>query len=105
MLLQVTKTDPPRGFKLVGELDASNVGVLADALDPEIRQGGDLTLDLGGLAFMDSSGIQVIVRTAQSLQPLGGRLILRSPGQLVQRVLSLLPMERLVNVEVLEEGE
>jgi len=102
MLLTVERTDQPRGFRLVGELDASNVGMLSDALHREVGQGGDLTLDLGGLAFMDSSGIQVLIKTAQDLTD-QGRLILRSPGDLVRRILSLIPMDKLTNVEIVDD--
>jgi anti-anti-sigma factor len=102
MLLTVERTDQPRGFRLVGELDASNVGMLSDALHREVGQGGDLTLDLGGLAFMDSSGIQVLIKTAQDLSD-QGRLILRSPGDLVRRILSLIPMDKLTNVEIVDD--
>ena len=102
LLLQVERVEDPRGFRLVGELDASNVGVLSDALTRELDKGGDLTLDLAGLAFMDSSGIQALIRAAQQL--LGqGRLILRSPGDLVRRILSLIPMDKLANVEVIDD--
>ena len=102
MLLTVERTEQPRGFRLVGELDASNVGMLGDALEREVTKGGDLTLDLGGLAFMDSSGIQVLIKTAQDLSD-NGRLILRSPGDLVRRILSLIPMDKLANVEIVDE--
>jgi len=102
MLLTVERTDQPRGFRLIGELDASNVGMLSDALGREVGQGGDLTLDLGGLAFMDSSGIQVLIKTAQDLGT-NGRLILKSPGDLVRRILSLIPMDKLTNVEVVDD--
>ena len=101
MLLQLERTDEPRGYRLVGELDASNVGMLSDALGREVTNGGDLTLDLGGLAFMDSSGIQVLIKTAQDLNG-RGRLILQSPGDLVRRILSLIPMDKLANVEVVD---
>ena len=37
MLLQVERVESPRGFRLVGELDASNVGVLSDALNRELE--------------------------------------------------------------------
>jgi len=67
-----------------------------------VGQGGDLTLDLGGLAFMDSSGIQVLIKTAQDLSD-QGRLILRSPGDLVRRILSLIPMDKLTNVEIVDD--
>jgi anti-anti-sigma factor len=102
LLLQVEKVEDPRGFRLVGELDASNVGVLSDALSREIGKGGDLTLDLGGLAFMDSSGIQVLIKAAQGLAP-DSRLVLRSPGDLVRRILSLVPMDKMANVEIVDD--
>jgi anti-sigma B factor antagonist len=104
LLLQVERVEDPRGFRLVGELDASNVGVLSDALTRELEKGGDLTLDLAGLAFMDSSGIQALIRAAQQLSGQGkGKLILRSPGDLVRRILSLIPMDKLANVEVIDD--
>jgi len=93
--------EDPRGFRLVGELDASNVGVLQDALSREVEKGGDLTLDLAGLAFMDSSGIQALIKAAQGLSG-QGRLILLSPGDLVRRILSLIPMDKLDNVEIVD---
>ena len=102
MLLDIEKTDAPRGFRLVGELDASNVTSLSEALQPEIDRGGDLTLDLAGLAFMDSTGIQVLVRTAQGLEG-RGNLILVSPGTLVRRILELIPVQKLDNVRI--EGD
>ncbi|HXJ67128.1 MAG TPA: STAS domain-containing protein [Actinomycetota bacterium] len=102
MLLDIEKTDAPRGFRLVGELDASNVTSLSDALQPEIERGGDLTLDLAGLAFMDSTGIQVLVRTAQGLEGRGD-LILVSPGSLVRRILELIPVQKLDNVRIVGE--
>ena len=94
--------EDPRGFRLVGELDASNVGVLQDALMREVEKGGDLTLDLAGLAFMDSSGIQALIKAAQGLAG-QGKLILLSPGDLVRRILSLIPMDKLANVEIVDE--
>jgi len=102
MLLEIEKTDQPRGFRVAGELDASNASTLSEAIDPEVAIGGDLTLDLAGLAFMDSTGIQVLVRTAQGLEG-RGNLILVSPGQVVKRILELIPVEKLENVEIRED--
>ncbi|MDP9341933.1 MAG: STAS domain-containing protein [Actinomycetota bacterium] len=104
MLLQIEKTNDPRGFRLVGELDASNVGSLTAALEPDVQAGGSLTLDLAGLAFMDSTGIQVLVRTAKGLGE-RGRLILVSPGSLVKRILELIPVEKLENVSIVDEDD
>ena len=104
MLLRVERIEEPPGFRLIGELDASNVGMLSDALQREASKGQDITLDLGGLAFMDSSGIQVLIKTAQELQD-RGKLVLRSPGDLVRRILSLIPMGKLANVEIVDDED
>jgi anti-sigma B factor antagonist len=102
VLLRIEKTESPRGLRLVGELDASNIEQLSDALAPDLAEGGDLTLDLAGLAFMDSTGIQVLVRSAQELDG-RGTLVLLSPGSLVRRILELIPVERLDNVRIEED--
>jgi anti-anti-sigma factor len=104
MLLQIERTESPRGFRLLGELDASNAAQLWAAIEPELDQSGDLTLDLTGLAFMDSSGIQILVNTAQGLAD-EANLILVSPGSLVRRLLNLIPVDRLENVRVVGNEE
>ncbi len=104
MLLDIQAVDAPRGFRLIGELDASNAATLSEAIQSEVDRGGDLTLDLAGLAFMDSTGIQVLVRTAQSLEG-RGNLILVSPGNLVRRILELIPVQKLDNVEIVGDED
>jgi anti-anti-sigma factor len=101
MSLQVLKTENPGTIRLIGEVDVSNVHALRDALRDEIQDGAHVTLDLAGLAFLDSTGIQLIVRTARELQG-RGTLTLRSPGDLVRRTLELVPVERLGNVHIVE---
>ena len=75
-----------------------------NAVTSEIRHRFPVTFSmaLGGLAFMDSSGIQVLIKTAQDLGT-NGRLILQSPGELVRRILSLIPMDKLANVEIVDD--
>ena len=104
MLLQIEPMQSPRGFRLVGELDASNASQLWAAIEPALDDAGDLTLDLAGLAFMDSSGIQILVNTAQGLAD-HGTLVLVSPGPLVRRLLDLIPVERLGNVRIVGEEQ
>ena len=102
MLLEIETTQEPRGVKLTGELDASNVDDLSSSIRRMIEEGGDLTMDLGDLRFMDSSGIQVLVRAARDLSE-RGNLILLNPGDVVRRLLELIPVTRLDNVEVRNE--
>ena len=103
MLLRIEKIEDPLGFRLIGELDASNVDQLSAALKPAIETGGDIRLDLTELGFMDSSGIQAVVRAARDLEE-RGNLILMQPGDVVRRLLELIPITRLTNVEVVQDA-
>ena len=104
MLLQVARTESPRGFRLIGEIDVSNADILTDALEPEVEQGGDLTLDLTGLTFMDSSGIQVIIRTARRLEGSGNLRLLR-PGAVVAHTLERVRLGQLASVEMILDDD
>lgn len=99
MLLQLARTTDPPGFRLVGEIDISNVATLADALERDVESGGDITLDLSGLVFLDSTAIQIIIRTAQRLHG-KGNLVLVQPGGLVQRTLERVGLGQLSNVRI-----
>lgn len=97
-LLQVVRTSQPRTIRLVGELDASNADDLLIDLDPELTSVGDLTLDLGALAFIDSLGLRSLLRMAHALD--AGRLILREPQPGVGRTLDIIGLESVGNISV-----
>ena len=88
MRLIVTPLEEFPGFRLSGELDMATARDLSKALDPELERGGDVILDVEGLSFMDSTGLQVLIRSAISLDG-RGRIVLRSPGSLVRSILEL----------------
>jgi anti-anti-sigma factor len=98
-LLRVEKTEDPRGFRLIGEVDLSSAGALAEALEADARQGGDLALELSGLTFMDSTGLHVLLRTVQQMEG-RGRLILLSPGERIQRLLELAGLYKVPGVDI-----
>jgi len=88
MRLVVTETEAPRGLRLVGELDLSTTRELARFLDPKLVEGGDVTLDVSSLTFMDSTGLQLLIRSAITLSG-RGRVIVKSPANLVRSILDL----------------
>jgi len=75
MLLRSERTERPRGFRIVGEVDISNERFLASLLDPEIALGGEITLDMTEVGFMDSSGIRVLLRSAARLDGRGSLVV------------------------------
>ncbi|MEV0232528.1 STAS domain-containing protein [Nonomuraea sp. NPDC050786] len=90
----VTPTAHPYGLRVTGEVDHGNQQRLAGALHGMILEGGDdIRLDLGELAFIDVSGLRVIVAAAARLSP-PRRLILDPISPAVRRLLALTGWDR-----------
>lgn len=88
----------PRVYRLIGDLDASNVVDVDGVLAADLASSGDLTLDLSELTFIDSMGIGLLLATAGKLGQ--GRLILLSPDSSVRRLLELVQLEQRPNVTI-----
>jgi anti-anti-sigma factor len=81
---------------LQGEVDCLSSPYLRGILDASIDGGhADVVLDLTALEFMDASGLRVIANAADRLEMLGGTLAIRSPSELVRRMLDITGMTEL----------
>lgn len=73
-----------------GSLDLATVAQLNQALEWLCRQSHhQITIDVSGVNFIDSSGLAAFVHAHQTLTAAGGRLALAHPSRPVQRLLSL----------------
>jgi anti-sigma B factor antagonist len=77
-------------LRLVGDLDLASCDEL-DAVLRGFQLDGrpNITLDLSGLTFMDSSGLRPIVAAGQRARMSGGSLLIRRPPKQVRHVLEL----------------
>lgn len=73
---------------VVGDLDAHSCPELAAHLDP-LPGAGDLHLDLAGVAFMDSSGLRVIIGAHQRATEADRTLVIERPSKSVHRILEI----------------
>jgi anti-anti-sigma factor len=81
-------TDGRRSLWVSGELDLATAPLLERALEGDVEPGTDVTFDVDGLRFMDAAGLGVLVRARRSIGR-HGRVVLRDPVPIVQRVLFL----------------
>ncbi len=65
---------------IAGELDLSTAQTLSQHVDEHLGTGvTDLTLDLGDIAFMDSSGLRLLIELNDRSQQQAWRLRLKPP--------------------------
>lgn len=76
---------------LSGEIDHHSAQMLRQEIDARLqtRMPDTLTLDLGGVSFMDSSGIGLILGRARRMNALDGRLVVQHPPRQIQKMLDL----------------
>lgn len=86
--------------KIVGELDHHSAAEIKDQVDAKIVSEGINTLifDLSGLAFMDSSGIGVIIGRYKLMKSLGGQVYIVSSNKSVDKLLALSGIPDIINV-------
>ena len=88
-----------------GELDLATAPELEQIVMPAVRDGGQVIVDLRRLAFMDSSGVRVLVEGHALAAESAGRLtIVRPPaGSPVDRVIDIAGIARAL--EMVDELE
>lgn len=76
---------------LAGEIDHDAAQSLRMQLDDALvsRSPRTLIIDLGGVGFMDSSGVGLILGRGRHIGALGGRLTVQNPPRAVRRMLDL----------------
>ncbi len=76
---------------LTGELDHHSAAPLRAELDALLRDDGisRLVLDLGGVSFMDSSGLGVVLGRYKILKARGGSLHITGASKPVERILKM----------------
>ena len=90
--LQVTVSgaEPEYEVRLLGELDMSTAPQLRDELLRLVSGGATMvTVDLSELAFVDSTGLSVLITGLKRLRQQGGDMALRSPSAGTRRVLEI----------------
>jgi anti-anti-sigma factor len=88
--LEITRTSVQGAAALGvhGQIDLTTAAVLEGTLDTAIRESvGALVLDLSGVDFMDSSGVNALLRARALLGREGRDLVLVCPAGPVRHVL------------------
>lgn len=97
--VSVSHGDSYTVVSLAGESDVYTYDQLRNALESETGRGVPLlVVDLSGLEFMDSTGVQILLDIRVMMDDRGGKLVLAAPQTTVARVLNLVGADQLIPV-------
>jgi anti-sigma B factor antagonist len=82
-----------------GVLDVSTVATFREAVEPHVRAGGELVIDMSDVTFCDSTGLGAIVSIYRLVSAADGTLILRSPRRRVAAVLAMTGVDQVITVQ------
>jgi anti-sigma B factor antagonist len=82
-----------------GEVDLATAGALWETLQKASVAGTTLVVDLSGTSFMDSSGLDVLLRARRHLATIGSTILLRSPHERVVKLLEVSGLDRVFPLE------
>jgi anti-sigma B factor antagonist len=87
----------------VGELDAFNATEFRSKMEA-IASSSRVVLDLGGVSFVDSAGLGVLIGAVRRVHELGGDVTLASPRPALERLLHDTGVLRIVRVAATTGG-
>ena len=84
--------------QVTGEVDHHAARALMTELSRRVDTAlpRSLTLDFGGVTFMDSSGIAVVLRSWKKMRELGGTMTLRAVPPQAKKVLDAAGVDKLI---------
>lgn len=85
--------------KVHGDVDLAARDEMWAVIEEALAYGDRLAIDLGHTTFLDSIGLNMIVRASNERSPDLERIILRSPSEAVCKLLRITGVDRLVTIE------
>jgi anti-sigma B factor antagonist len=80
-----------------GEVDAASAPALATAIADASEAGGDVALDLGGVTFIDSSGLRVIAGAVTAADEQGRSVRVVAASSAVERIFAMTGLSELID--------
>ena len=86
--------------QIAGELDASTSPQLDHGLTGLIDEQGNMSIraEIGGLTFIDSTGLTALVRALREVRDRGGDLVLANPTPKIHRVLDMVGLTQVFSI-------
>ena len=106
MAVVCTGHDRNMTVTISGEVDHHGAKKIMEELDRqmEVVLPKQITVDLGGVSFMDSSGIGVIIGRYQNLRYAGGEVVASHLNARMSKIFVISGLHKIVRIEKEEDG-
>jgi len=92
-------TDRELVLEVAGELDMATAPKLWEALVPLLDTNKPIAIDLSGVTFLDSQGLNLLVRAHKRAACHDGRLLLRAPRPQARKLFQMTNLDEVFDVE------
>jgi anti-sigma B factor antagonist len=86
-------------IRLVGELDLAASAAFGDAVERAMTSSSRVIVDAADLTFIDSSGVNALVRAQRRASEAAVELVVRAPDRRVRTVLEITGVDALLAIE------
>lgn len=86
------------GLVVCGEVDSSSVATLSSFLAPLPGESGEVVVDMSDVAFMDSSGLRVLIDAHRRAEQSHRRLVIINPSWIVTRLIDISGLRDVLHV-------
>jgi anti-sigma B factor antagonist len=98
MNLRTETSDDTARIELAGRFDAHELPTFRAAIEPMLRAGTTVLLDLGHVVFVDSSALAELVRTQKSARAAGATLVITALSDPVRVILELTALSQVFTI-------
>lgn len=99
MTVDVNSRDGAHVVTLSGEIDLQTSPQVREAVLDSLRQGGPVIVDMGGIAYIDSSGVASLVEGFQVARRQGVAFVLAAVSPAAMRVLQLARLDKVFSFQ------
>jgi anti-anti-sigma factor len=92
-------TDGTAVVTVVGEVDLATAAELGGELRSALQRAGSVVVDVGGMSFIDSSGLNTLVHAHRAAEESGGRFLVRRPTPMFSKLLHITRLETLFVID------
>ena len=97
-MLEITK-ETRTVLRLNGRIDTTTAEQFGEAVEQALEGPGSIELDMGGVEYISSAGLRVLLKAQKTLSGKDARLILINPNEDVMNILRITGFDELLEID------